>query len=170
MSHPESKIKILIIDDEKPITLLLSAILKNNYLLEIAHNSHDAIPKTHEFQPDLITLDINMPGLKGDDLLPIIRAWKPHVPVLVISGSKDAGIHEKCIERGAIGFITKPFERNQLLEQIELALDGEVQPPQISESTLDEVELALGILERQGLISEDQAKEEIDKVKSKLKS
>jgi DNA-binding NtrC family response regulator len=162
--------KILIVDDEEPITLLLSAILKNNYLLEIAHNSHDAILKAHEFCPDLITSDINMPGLEGDDLLSIIRAWKPQVPVLVISGSKDTGIQEKCIDRGAIGFITKPFERKHILEQIETALDGEIQPPEFSESILDEVELALGILERQELITEDQAKEEIDKIKSKLKS
>jgi CheY-like chemotaxis protein len=169
MSKKKIQPKILIIDDEKPITMLLSALLKNSYRLEIVHNSHDAIVKVYEFQPDLITSDINMPGLEGDDLLSIIRAWKPHIPILMISGSKDDGIQEKCLENGAVGFIPKPFESKHVLQQIGKALDGEVQPPELTEGILDEVELALGILERQGLINEDQAKEEINRVKSMLK-
>mgnify|MGYP002630502603 CR=1 FL=1 len=164
----ESKKKILVVDDEESITSLLSAILKNNYILAIAHNSHDAILKTHEFQPDLITLDISMPGLKGDDLLPVFRAWKPHIPVWVISASNEPEIREKCFKKGASGFIPKPFERSYLLEQIETVLNGEVQPAQISEVILDEVELAMSILERKGLITEDEAKEEIKNVKSRL--
>ncbi len=88
MSQAKPKKKILITDDEKSTTLLLSAILKKDYQVEVAHNSHDAILKIHQFQPDLITSDINMPGLDGGALLPIIRAWKPHIPVLVISGNR----------------------------------------------------------------------------------
>ncbi len=59
----ESKKKILIVDGEKSITILLAGMLKSNYRVEVAHNSHDAILKIHEFQPDLITSDISMPGL-----------------------------------------------------------------------------------------------------------
>lgn len=168
MLQTESKKKILIIDDEVPITVLLSAILKNNYLIEKAHNSHDAILGVHEFDPDLITSDINMPGLEGDDLLPVIRAWKPKIPVLMISASRDAGIEEKCIERGAVGFIAKPFEKKTILEKIETFLKGGLPPTKISKDVLSEVELALSILERSGKITPDQAKEEINKVKLTL--
>jgi FixJ family two-component response regulator len=88
----------------------------------------------------------------------------------MISGSKDDGIQEKCLNNGAVGFIPKPFERQHVLQQIETALGEDVQPPKLSEGILDEVELALGILERQRLINEGQAKEEINKVKSMLKN
>ena len=164
-----AKKKILIVDDEKSITLLLAGILKSNYQVEVAQDSHDAILKIHEFQPDLITADINMPGLGGDALLPIIRAWKPHIPILVISGSIDPDIEEKCLEKGASGYIAKPFERVPLLKQVEETLAGEVPPPEISESIMSEVELVLMILERQGLTTRDQTKEELRKVKSALK-
>jgi len=170
MSQAESKKKVLITDDEKSTTLLLSAIFKDSYQIETAHSSHDAILKIHEFQPDLITSDINMPGLEGDDLLPIIRAWKPHIPVLVISGSIDPDIQEKCIDRGASGFIAKPFERNSLLEQVQKILAGEVPTSKISEKILSEVELVICILEREGLITREQSKEEFNIVKSRLKN
>jgi CheY-like chemotaxis protein len=166
---PESKKKILIIDDEKSITLLLAGRRKSNYQVEVAQNSHDAILKIHQFQPDLITSDVNMPGLDGNALLPIIRAWKPHIPVLVISGSIDPDIEEKCLKKGASGFIAKPFERVPLLEQVQKTLAGEVPPPEILENIMSEVELALMVLEREGLTTRDQTKEELKKVKTMLK-
>jgi CheY-like chemotaxis protein len=162
--------KILIVDDEKSITLLLSAILNDKYQLEYAPNSHDAILKIFEFKPDLVTVDIHMSGLKGDYLLPIIRAWQPHLPTLVITGSKDPSIQERCLENGATGYMTKPFDKDKLLQQIETTLNSEVEPPKISEGILDELELALGILERKGSITEDQAKEEVNKIKMQLKN
>ena len=170
MSQAEPKKKILITDDEKSTTLLLSGIFKDRYQVETAHSSHEAILKIHEFQPDLITSDINMPGLEGDELLPIIRAWKPHIPVLVISGSIDPDIQEKCIDRGASGYIAKPFERVPLLEQVQNILAGEVPAPKFSEKILNEVELAICILEREGLITREQSKEEFSKVKAGLKN
>ena len=165
----ESKKKILIVDDEKSITILLAGILKSNYRVEVAHNSHDAILKIHEFQPDLITSDISMPGLDGGALLPIIRAWKPHTPVLIISGSIDPDVQEKCLDRGASGYIAKPFERVPLLEQVQKTLVAEARPSKVSEDIMSEVELALMILEREGLNTRDQTKEELNKVKSRLK-
>lgn len=168
MTKPEPKKKILIVDDEKSFTILLSGILIKYYQVEIALNSHDAILKIHEFQPDLITSDISMPGLEGDELIPIVRAWKPHIPILVISGSIDPDIEKKCLDIGASGFIAKPFERASLLEQMQTILAGEIQPPKFSENIMSEVELALSFLQREGLITQDQAKEEINKVKFSL--
>ena len=110
-----------------------------------------------------------MPGLDGGALLPIIRAWKPHIPVLVISGSIDPDIQKKCFDKGASGFIAKPFEKTSLLEQVQKILAGEVPAYEISESIISEVELAIIILEREGLITREQSKEELNKVKSMLK-
>ena len=170
MSQAESKNKILIIDDEQSTILLLSAIFKDSYQVETAQSSHDAILKIHEFQPDLITSDIYMPGLDGDALLPIIHAWKPHIPVLVISGSIDPDIKQKCTDKGASGFIAKPFERIPLQEQVQKILAGEVPANKVSENIISEVELAISVLEREGLITREQSKEELNKIKSRLKN
>lgn len=159
---------VLIIDDEKSITLLLSAMLKNTYELEIAHDSHEAIVKIHKNPPDLVTLDINMPGLGGDELLPVIRAWKPNVPVLVVSARNEKGIQEKCIEKGATGFLAKPFEMKDLLNQIESSMETKVQPINLTNDIVGEVELAIAALENKGLITKEQTKEEIDRVKYHL--
>ena len=159
---------ILIIDDEKSITLLLSAMLKNTYELVIAHDSHEAIVQIHKNSPDLITLDINMPGLGGDELLPVIRAWRPSVPVLVVSAISEKGIQEKCIEKGVIDFLLKPFEMKDLLNKIESFMNTQVQPINLSNDIVGEVELAIAALENKGLITKDQTKEEIDKVKYQL--
>lgn len=56
-----------------------------------------------------------MPGLEGDELLPVIRAWKPTIPVLVISANYDLETQEKSIKRGSTGFLPKPFEMKHLL-------------------------------------------------------
>jgi CheY-like chemotaxis protein len=167
MSEPQKK--ILVIDDEKSITVLLSGLLKKKYLLEVAHNSHEAIVKIHTFQPDLITSDINMPGLDGEELLPMIRAWRPHIPVIVISGSIDPDINQKCLDKGASSFISKPFERVPLLEKIQTILDSEVNPTNISLNILSEVELAICLLEREELITREQSKEELNNVKLRMK-
>ncbi len=170
MSNTRSKKRILVVEDERSTTLLLSGILKKSYNVETALSSHEAILKIHEFQPDLITSDINMPGLGGDALLPIIRAWKPTIPVLIISGSIKPDIKDKCIENGASGFIPKPIDRPLLLEQVQTILENKVPAIKISESILSEVELAIMILEREGLITREQSKEELKKVKSRIMS
>ena len=170
MSQADSKKKILITDDDRSTTLLLSAIFKDCYQVEAAHSSHETILKIHEFQPDLITLDINMPGLEGDNLLPIIHAWKPHIPVLIISGSIDPDIQKKCIDRGASGFIAKPFKRISLPEQVQKILAGKVPASKISEDIMNEIELAISILKKEGLITREQSKEELNKVKFRLKN
>ncbi|MFT4577640.1 MAG: CheY-like chemotaxis protein [Nitrospinales bacterium] len=167
MSQEESKKKILIVDDELSITKLLSAILKNHYQLAVAQNCPDTIIKTFELQPDLITLDINMPGLHGDELLPVLRAWKPQIPILVISASQEPGIQGRCLEKGASSFLAKPFDKNQLLEQIEKILKDKVPSLSVSEDILREVEIVLGLLEKKELLTNEQVKEEINKIKSK---
>ena len=70
------------------------------------HFNNTSIP------PDLITSDINIPGLDGDALLHIICACKPHILVLVISENIHPNIQKKCIYRGASSFIAKPFAMN----------------------------------------------------------
>ena len=168
MSNISSKKKILVVDDERSTTILLSGILKKNYDVETALSSHEAILITHKFQPDLITSDINMPGLDGDALLHILRAWKPAIPVLVVSGSIKPDIKDKCIEDGASGFIPKPVDRSLLLEEVQKILTDTVPTTKVSESILSEVELAIMILEREGLITREQSKEELKSVKSRI--
>lgn len=88
---------------------------------------------------------------------------------MIISGSTDPDIQEKCLDRGASGYIAKPFERTPLLEQVQKTLVAEVQPSKVSEDIMSEVKLALMLLEREGLNTRDQTKEELNKVKSRLK-
>lgn len=167
MRKNQPKKSVLIVDDEKSISSLISVILKNSYKILTAHSSFEAIAKIHDWQPDLITTDINMPGLEGDDLLSIIRGWKPDIPVLVISASRKKRIQEKCIKRGAAGFLSKPFETDDLLNKVNSCMKFQTQLPDFND-IMHGTELAIAVLEKKGLIDRDQVKEEMEKVKSRF--
>jgi CheY-like chemotaxis protein len=58
----------------------------------------------------LILSDINMPGMSGLEMLPMVRAERPDVPVIMITAYGDAETRRKAIERGAVGLLTKPID------------------------------------------------------------
>lgn len=62
-----------------------------------------------------VLLDLNFPGGHGLDLLPLIRKWNPNVPVIITSAQSDPDTVQTGFERGAVDFISKPFDLDMLL-------------------------------------------------------
>jgi CheY-like chemotaxis protein len=67
----------------------------------------------------LILSDINMPGMSGLEMLPMVRAERPDVPVIMITAYGDAETRRKAIERGAVGLLTKPIDFALLRHEID---------------------------------------------------
>lgn len=132
---------LLIVDDEKHNRLLLTELFRDDYRIILAKRGEQAIQLAHEHQPDLILLDVLMPGMDG---LATIRELKRndatrHIPVIFITGLNSPDEEEQGLNLGAVDYIGKPFHaavvrarvRNQLqivhqrhlLEQLAL-LDG----------------------------------------------
>lgn len=118
---PENR-KILAVDDTPDNLFLLEAILGNepNYHLSCAENGQLAIEAVKQSPPDLILLDVMMPGMNGYEVTRKIRqdSSLPHIPILLLTA--HAQISERQgLELGADGLVHKPFDIDLLLERIE---------------------------------------------------
>lgn len=117
-----SDVKILIIDDEKTNLILLEHTLKisgyNN--IELIQNSENAISAYQERPADIILLDLEMPVKDGFDLLDEFNALKDPLlpPIIVLTGHQGSEYRNKALEAGARDFLTKPFDRVELLARI----------------------------------------------------
>ena len=115
--------KILLIEDDAPLSRLLGKILKTKYDVTIISNGMDAWSWLSERNiPDLIIYDINTPSMDGIEFLENIRinGLFNDIPVIMLSGFPEK--HGQCIELGAFSFIQKPFEPQSLLSEIQRGL------------------------------------------------
>ena len=117
---------ILIVDDAAFMRMMVKDILtKGGYnVVGEAENGVVAVQKYSELKPDLITLDITMPNMDGTEALKEIKAYDSNAKVIMITA---AGQQHKVIEAlklGAKRFITKPFDKEEILKNIEEVLEG----------------------------------------------
>ncbi|AMJ63265.1 response regulator [Bosea sp. PAMC 26642] len=92
---------------------------------------------------DLVLLDLTMPGVQGFSGLLFLRADHPEVPVIVVSANDDPAVIRRCIEFGALGFLPKTAEVEQMGEAIRAVLDGSVwTPPGVDLSSPVDAEVA----------------------------
>lgn len=121
---------IFIIDDDEAIGNMEQTVLeKNGYSCVRAYSGTEAVMRiSNGLKPDLILLDLMLPGLNGEDVLPKIKAIMSTVPVIVVSAKIDIDSRVNMLTEGAIDYLTKPFDTRELLARIELRLKGTVKP------------------------------------------
>lgn len=119
----QNRRRVLIVDDEAAIRKTLEGIFDDEgFVVQSAQDGTSALSLLKEFSPDLIILDIWMPGIDGLELLSSIRAALPGVPVIMMSGHATIATAVKATHMGAFDFIEKPIELHALLEVAERAL------------------------------------------------
>jgi response regulator RpfG family c-di-GMP phosphodiesterase len=112
---------ILIVDDEPSGREILAALLRGErYQLAFARNGAEALDQAATLNPDLILLDVMMPGMDGFEVCRRIRATPElaEVPLIMVTALDDRDSRLKGIEAGADDFITKPFDRRELLARV----------------------------------------------------
>ena len=113
MSH------ILIIDDDVHIGNMLEELLaREGYQISRAYSGTEALLALSAARPDLILLDLMLPGLSGEKVLPQIQG----VPVIVLSAKVDVESKVSLLLGGAVDYMTKPFDPKELLARITVAL------------------------------------------------
>lgn len=113
------KKNILIIDDDVPIgNMLEETLLKEGYQIIRAYSGTEALFVLSKEKPDLILLDLMLPGLNGEDVLPQIKG----IPVIVVSAKADIDHKVDLLLGGAVDYITKPFYMKELLARISVHL------------------------------------------------
>ncbi|RSK27046.1 chemotaxis response regulator protein-glutamate methylesterase [Bacillus sp. HMF5848] len=108
----DKKVKVLVVDDSAFMRKMITDFLSNDYRIEAigtARNGNDAIDKIKQLQPDVVTLDVEMPIMNGLDALKIIMKETP-LPVVMLSSTTKEGAENALLamQLGAIDFIAKP--------------------------------------------------------------
>lgn len=115
---------ILIVDDEKRICSSLTGILEDEgYKVRAVHDGHAALEDIKIHFPDLILLDLWMPGIDGLQVLEIVKRQYPNLPVIVISGHGNIETAVKAAKLGAYDFLEKPLSLEKTLIMVERAID-----------------------------------------------
>lgn len=97
-----------------PLRLLLRETLQEHYCVQEAADGYQALEIIATHQIDLIVIDMMMPGLNGKETLKQIRVSGYHMPAIIMTGLDIAGIEGHCPPLGAVQYISKPFDVNQL--------------------------------------------------------
>ena len=113
---------VLIIEDEKLIIVSTQMVLEAaGFRVESAMNGEEGITKARDLGPDLILLDIMMPGIDGwETLTRLKRATETsEIPVIIFTAREHSRGHQKSAEMGAADYFRKPFEPDELIELVE---------------------------------------------------
>lgn len=114
------KKKILILDDEISICMLLQNFLSQDYEVVTKHNALDALEWLEDNLPDLVICDIQMPKMDGYEFLTKVRqqGFTKHTPIIMLSGRAESKERIKCYRLGAQDYLTKPFNPEELEELV----------------------------------------------------
>ena len=105
---------ILIVEDSPPMTEILKKIFQENVNCTIfqATNGIEAVKKYKQYKPDLVTMRIDMQKASGIVALNAILEIDPNAKVIIISARSQKDLPEDVLRIGALGYITKPFDKN----------------------------------------------------------
>lgn len=124
---------ILVVDDDRALTDLLAELLQTEgYACSIAHNGHDALALESEHKPDLVILDVMMPGDDGISTLRKLRE-NSSVPVLMLTAMGEDDDRILGLEAGADDYLAKPFVARELVLRIQAILRRTSDPSHASE-------------------------------------
>ncbi len=105
-------------DNEEPLRSLVAASLEPGYAIVEARNGQEGLALARESSPDLIVLDMMMPGMSGLDVLRAVRSDPSlkAIPVVMLTARAQARDREAAVEAGADRFLTKPFSPRELAD------------------------------------------------------
>ena len=119
---------VLAVDDEPDIRLLIELLLRQEgYLVQTAATGEEALAAIEHAPPDLVLLDIFLPGMSGWQVAERLRdaGLLPGLPVLMLSAHTDPGAPNRAADLGCRGFVAKPFDPDSLVHAVRDALPSQ---------------------------------------------
>jgi len=115
---------ILVIDDEADMRFAVRMLLeRSGHSVIEAENGDNALAKLDEFIPDLVLLDMRLPGMDGIQILQKLRAKQKNLPIIMVTGYGNVELAEQAIAMGADHYLSKPFHNKELIEVIHQTLE-----------------------------------------------
>ncbi|MAE27352.1 MAG: response regulator transcription factor [Planctomycetota bacterium] len=128
MTSTSQPIRIFLIDDQALVRAAFRSFLCQNDRFEVVGDAGDArggIEEVEKLRPDIVTLDITMPGLSGIDAIPRLRKVHPRVKILMLSHHEGDSLVEQALREGAEGYLSKDSDPAELSLAIEAVYRGD---------------------------------------------
>ena len=114
---------VMVVDDDRAVRETIGEFLTmHGYAVRLAADGGAALGAIVEHAPDAVLLDIDLPGLRGTEALPIIRGLAPDVAVIMVSGTRDNDTARRALALGAFDYVVKPIDFEYLVRTLETAL------------------------------------------------
>lgn len=139
-----ARARVIVVDDHAFMRMGTRTILSSDDALEVvgeAENGEGAIARCRELRPDLVLMDVSMPGMGGIEATRSIKAEFPEMSVLMLTAHADPDILIEAVEAGAAGYVLKDARPHRLVDAVRAVLEGE--------SSVDQG-LVMGLLKRLG--------------------
>jgi two-component system, OmpR family, KDP operon response regulator KdpE len=118
---PETPVRLLVVDDERPIRRFLNASLSGQYVILEAASGQEALAATVTGRPDAIILDLGLPDMDGVEVTRRLREWT-QIPIIVVSVREQDDDKITALDAGADDYLTKPFSIGELTARLRAAL------------------------------------------------
>jgi DNA-binding NtrC family response regulator len=115
--------RILLVDDEEIVLRSCQRILGGEYDVDVAHDGLEALAKVNASDYDVVVLDIKMPKLDGIEVLRRVKEARPDVDIIMVTGLHEISTAVKAMKLGALDYLPKPFEPDQLEMAVARAFD-----------------------------------------------
>ncbi len=128
--------KVLVVEDDPDIADVIEYVLgQNGYGVEVAHDGDEALELFFRQSPDIVVLDLNLPGIHGIALLQQFRSESPDVPVIIVTSRTEESDRIAGLDMGADDYVTKPFSPKELASRVRAVLrrsaQSRVEDPQL---------------------------------------
>jgi len=112
---------VLLVEDSEPIRTAFTILLEETgYVVHAAEDGHEAVRTATEHAPDLVFLDMGLPGMDGLDVVRSLKGQPStaEIPVIALTGRDDAGSRRACMQAGCAEYIIKPINIQALLRTV----------------------------------------------------
>ncbi len=119
----QSADRVLIVDDDRDIARMLSTLMKKGGLAStVAYDGETALRLFAAEAPDLMLVDVNMPGIGGMEVLKRIKESDPRLPVVLITAYAEIPASVAAMKAGAFDYLAKPFDHTEVMRVVRAAL------------------------------------------------
>jgi DNA-binding response OmpR family regulator len=114
--------KVLLVDDEREFIQTLSErLLMRDMGSAVAYDGESALNLIKDDEPEVIIVDLKMPGVDGFDVLRKVKATRPQIEVIILTGHGSEEDRQLCMDLGAFAYLQKPLDINELSDTIQQA-------------------------------------------------
>ena len=115
--------RVLVVDDDPNVVEMLQDLLVDvGYLVKHALDGTEALRLVPVFEPDVVLLDLQLPGISGIEVLDRLRRDHPTVPVIIVTGNDDVEVARRTLRGGAFDYLSKPFTVEVLARVVAAAI------------------------------------------------